>query len=301
MINDGEQLSFQATLDSYNTCQESLQRQLDQLDITQPGDCVLGDFLSKLYQPEIYQRLDQDYSALKAATYQPRAALLGKKTYGTLGCFIGIYEYKPITEAVKNVNDYFHIFPDIEKMFQADQKDDIHLTIKKIAEIITKKTDIPVVFSRPINNSYANDWTMLPDGNIVDSHISKENQFGLRSYIYHGTPEIYSDLVTNGYTKSTDFYPIGDAIIINENQLENPTTIPTCLHELGHIAEDRFVIPQKEKEFPNQTILRTEVLSSLYGLKTALLLAKNNPDSSYKAIQRPISLYNWSLTGTVAP
>ena len=231
MINRSEQLSTQIVLHQKNTRQESLQRQLDQLDITQPGDCVLGDFLSKLYQPEIYQTLDQNYSDLKAATYQPRAALLGNKTYSTSGCFIGIYEYRPITEAVKSVNDYFHIFPEIENIFQTGKEDEVSLTIKKIAKTITKKTDIPVIFSRPINTSRANDWTMLPNGNIVDSHISEENQFGLRSYIYHGTPEIYSDLVTNGYTNSTDFYPIGDAIIINENQLENPTAIPTCLHE----------------------------------------------------------------------
>jgi|GEM_PF-2684453 len=301
MIDRGEQLPTQIVLHQKNTRQESLQRQLVQLDNTQPGDRVLGKFLSKLYQPEIYQTVDQDYSVLTDAIYQPRAALLGNKTYSIFGCFVGAYEYKPITEAVKNVNDYFHVFPEVDNIFQTHQKDKVSSIIKNIAKTITKRTDIPVVFSKPTDGLFPNIWIMLPDGNIVYSPITRETQFGSRSYVYRGTPEIYSDLVTNGYTKSTDFYPIGDAIIINENQLENPTTIPTCLHELGHIAEDRFVISQKEKEFPNQTILRTEVLSSLYGLKTALLLAKNNPDSSYKAIQRPISLYNWSLTGTVAP
>lgn len=301
MIDQGEQLSVQIVLGPENTHQESLQRQLDQLDDTQPGDHVLGKFLSKLYQPEIYQATDQDYSALTTAVYQPKAALLGKKTYSALGCFVGIYEYRPIVEAVKSVNDYFHIFPEVENIFQMYKKDDVSSIIKKIAETITKKTNIPVIFSKPANNTLINNWTMLPDGNIVDSHITQGNQFGLRSYIYHGTPKIYSDLITDGYTDSVDFYPISDAIIFNENHLNNPTAIPTCLHELGHIAEDRFVIPQKEKEFPNQTIFRTEVLSSLYGLKTAILMANNNPDSSYQAIQRPVMLYNWSLAGTTAP
>jgi hypothetical protein len=300
MIDGEKQLSAQIVLPSKKDIrQESLQRQLNQLDSTQPGDRVLGKFLSMLYNPENHQKLDEILSAFENVRYQPSSALSGHITHSPLGDFVGIYEYKPITEAVKSVEDYFNIFPEIEAVFNHSKNGEILPIVLEVAKTISKKTNIHVVFSQP-DLSGKNDWILLKNGYIIHSRI-EENNLGQHNYVYYGTSQTYSDLMARGYPNPEDLELIGDAIILNKDLIDNHAMISTCLHELGHIAENRFLLPQKEQEFPNQRILGTEVLSSLYGLKTALLMSNQNPDLSFQMIQNPISLYNWVLTGTVAP
>lgn len=299
MIDRGEQLPTQIVLDPKNTRQESLQRQLDQLDNTQPGDRVLGEFLSMLYRPQNYQQLDQFESSINYVHYQPKSALSGHTTHALYDDFVGIYDYQPITEAIKNVDDPFNIFPEIQTIFDRSKIKKITPVVLEIAKTITEKTNIPVVFSQP-DLSSKNHWTVLKNGDIIYSRIEK-NDFGRQSYVYRGTSQAYSDLMTRGYPNPDDLEFVDDAIILNQNLTDKPAMISTCLHELGHIVEERYVLSQKQKEFPDQTILGTEVLSSLYGLKTALLMAKSNFDLSFRMVQDPVRTYNWVLTGTVAP
>lgn len=202
-----------ATTQPKNTREESLQKQLDCLDTSDPGDQALGQFLSELYKPENYQRVDGEYSMFNNIRYQPKCALLGNITHGPLGDISGIYEYQPIIEAVKKIDDHFNIFPEIEKIFQTSEGKGNRQIINEIANAITKETGISVIFSSPNkDNSSNNQWVMLKEGIACNTNISDKDR-GLRVFTYHVTDEIFADLKTQGYSNNMDYTPVGDAII----------------------------------------------------------------------------------------
>lgn len=300
-MDNFEKTPFQIASEPTNNRQESLQRQLNQLDNNQPSERVLGEFLSQLYLPENYQRIDDSYSKWTNIRYQPKAALAGQLTHGDFGDSWGFYEYKPITEAIKEVKDYFDVFPEIEKRINQSRGKKTEQLVREISQVITDITHIPVVFSNPKSVSERNPWRILSDKSLCYSRI-REKIRGLNIETYPSTPEILQELEERGFSKKLrDQQPIGDAIILNDNYLDDPFLIQTCTHELGHIAENRFILPQKEEELKSTPILDTEVISTLYGLKTAMLMATLDPDTSFKMMNASVSLYNWILTGTTAP
>ena len=300
-MDNFEKTPFQIASESINNRQESLQRQLNQLDNNQSGERVLGEFLSQLYLPKNYERIDDSYSQWTNIRYQPKAALSGQVTHGDFGDSWGFYEYKPITEAVKEVKDYFDVFPEIEKRIKQSNGEKTEQLVKEISQVITDITNIPVVFSNSKSVSERNSWRILSDKSICDSRI-REKIRGLHVDTYPSTPGILQELEERGFSKKLrDQKPIGNAIILNDDYLDDPFLIQTCTHELGHIAENRFILPQKEIELKETPILNTEVISTLYGLKTAMLMAALDPDTSFKIMNASVSLYNWILTGTTAP
>jgi hypothetical protein len=302
MIDGGESInpSLVETKPQPNR-QESLTKQLEKLDQTRPDHKVFGSFLTSLYQPEEVTRLDEHYSKKTNIRYQPKCALDGQFTPGPFGGCWGIYEYQPITDAVDNLEDNFNIFPNIQEIFKQSEGKSNRDIVKEIAQTITEKTNVPVVFSKSSDKTSADkEWVIMENGNVFSNTISDEN-VGLHTYIYKGNPEIYKDLEEKGYSTQMDFTPVGDAIIINEASIDKPQSIQTCLHELGHIAEDRFIIPKKEEQYGDKPILDTEVISSLYGLKTCFAMAQHNSDLAFDMMTSPITIYNWTLTGTVAP
>ena len=281
--------------------QESLVKQLTKLDQTRLDHQVFGNFLTELYESKNYSIFDQQLSENKNVRYQPKAALEGQITHGPLGDIFGIYEYKPIAEAVSNVKDYLGVFPKIKEVFdQSDGKDNSEI-VKEVANTITKETNIPIIITPPKKEGdHEKKWIMLEDGNVCSASISEKN-FGLHTKVYKCTPEIYSELKESGFSSEMDFTPVGDAIVINEALIDQPQAIQTCVHELGHIVEDKFIMPQKEEQYKGTSILNTEVISSLYGLKTCLLMANKKPDLARKMMVAPTCIYNWALAGTVAP
>ena len=200
-MDNFEKIPPQIVLEPTNDRQESLHKQLDQLDISQPGDLVLSNFLSKLYLPENYMKFDQEYLEWTNVRYQPKAALIGQVTHGPLGDFFGIYEYHPIVESIKVLEDHFKIFPEIETKMKELEGETTKKIIEGIAQVITDKTDIPVIFSEPKDPSVINTWKILPNGNVCDCDISKKNR-GLHVYTYNGNAEIYQDLERRGYSKN---------------------------------------------------------------------------------------------------
>lgn len=302
MEGSGEHISPSlAETKTHSSRQESLSQQLKKLDQDRSDHQVFRNFLTELYEPKNYSIFDKQLSENKNVRYQPKAALEGQVTHGPLGDTVGIYEYKPITEAVNNVKDYLNIFPKIKEVFdQSDGKNNGEI-VREVADTITKETDIPVIITPPKKEGdFGKKWIMLENGNVCSASIS-ENNLGLHTKVYKCTPEIYSELQESGFSSEMDFTPVGDAIIINESLIDRPQAVQTCVHELGHIVEDKFIMPQKEEQHKGKSILNTEVISSLYGLKACLLMADKQPDLARKMMVTPSCLYNWSLTGTVAP
>lgn len=304
MENSGESTPISETaIKNFENRQSHLDNQLETLDINRPDHQVLGKFLSRLYEPQNYNLIDEYFSKNTNVRYQPKCALLNHMTNGSLGEIWGLYEYQPIALAVDKLDDHFNIFSDIQKVFSQSNGKNNQEIIIEVANIISEKTNISVFFEDPDDNSSLNKWKNTKDGDLYPSLI-RSNSVGVSTKIYQGNPEIRSDIEEKGYSEKIDFAPKGDVIIINKGKINNPQTIQTLMHELGHIDEDRFVIPkilEKDTIGPNKNIINTEIISSLYGLKTCMLMAKSNPKLAYKMMESPVTIYNWVLTGTVAP
>lgn len=280
--------------------QESLDKQLKTLDEDRKDHQVLARFLTQLYDHERYSVLDKGFSEKKNVRYQPKSALDGNLTKAPFGDFYGIYEYQPIADAVDSVDDPFNIFPSIEEVFKQSGGKENREIVFEIAKTITEKTDVPVYFEEPIDEITGTNWGLSKDGKLFSKSITSNNA-GIHVYMYQSSPEILSDIEKKGYSENMDFKPVGDAIIINKSLIDKPQVIQTCLHELGHIVEDRFIMPQKEEEYKDKPFMNTEIISSLYGLKASLLMAEHNPDIAVQMMISPVTIYNWALTGTTAP
>lgn len=282
--------------------QESLNRQLEKLDQTRPDHQVLYRFLTQLYEPEKYISIDKDFSEVKNVRYKPKCALQGNLTKAPFGDFYGIYEYQPILDVVDSIDDPFNIFPGIEEIFRQSEGKENREIVFEIAKTITEKTDIPIYFEEPIDERTGINWGLSKDGKLFSKSITSDN-YGVRVDMYQSSPEILADIKEKGYSENMDFKKIGDAIIINKSSIDKPELIQTCLHELGHIVEDRFILPKKEEELKNKgkPLMNTEIISTLYGFKASLLMAEHNPDIALKMMVNPVTIYNWALTGTVAP
>lgn len=280
--------------------QEFLNKQLEILNPDRKDHQVLNRFLTQLYDYKNYSSLDESFSKNTNVRYQPKAALEGNITKTPFCDFYGIYEYQPVAVAVEKIEDHFNIFSNIQEVFKQSEGKSNREIISEVAKTISEKTDIPICFADADNDTRGSKWVVTKDGNLYSKSIGSNN-VGMRVYIYKGSPEIISDIQKQGFSEDMDFKPIGDAIILNNSSLDQPQAVQTCLHEVGHIAEDRFILPQKEEDNKDKSILNTEVISSLYGLKASFLMAEHNPDLALQMMISPVSLYNWILTGTVAP
>lgn len=204
--------------------------------------------------------------------YQARCANKDTVTETPVGSYRGSYEYVPIDKAVENIPDPYSIFPELEIALK-DSKDLSNTEItQKIAEVITKTTNIPVIIE-PFQD-YDQLHQKLENGNIY-FHKNMARVYGVHSKQF----EFNQDQI--------DFKnPKGDIILINELLIDDKNTTKTIVHELGHIIEEKYLDPDQEK---------TEVVSALYGYKIAKILgfeeiAKNQKD-----------LYDYVLTGTIDP
>jgi len=305
MENSGEMVSVSETIiKTPENRQANLARQLETLDMNRPGHKALGDFLTKLYSN--YDFLDDSFSKKDNIRYQPKCALKGVNTVGSLSSTWGIYDYEPIAVAADKVVDNFNIFPAIEAVFKKSIGKSNSEIINELAKTVTEKTEVPVVIETPDNNVSNKNWAITESGLIYSKSIS-DRIVGLHTHAYKGTSEMVQILNQQGYIEDMDFTPAGDVIIINKNSVDNNEmqAVQTCLHELGHIVEDQFIMPQKEIEAGDKPVLNTEIIAALYGLKTCFLMIENNPaitnDEVVDMMISPVCNYNWSLTGTVAP
>ncbi len=209
-----------------------------------------------------YETLDLEASKADNIRYQPK-------------CALGIYEYVPVIDAVDNIPDPYNIFPKIEIVVKNSKDLSNSEITKKIAETISNNTDIPTIVE-PFEG-FDQPYDKLENGNIY-YHSKMEDTFGIHTKQYELTP--------NGI----DFKNRkGDVILINELKVDDPAVIKTGIHELGHIVEEKM---NKEN---------TEVISTIYGIKAGLLMAEIDPQKSADMIRGQVHLYNWILTGTVAP
>ncbi len=263
-------------INTQNSRQESLNRQLEKLDQTRPDHQVLTSVLKDIYQN--FSTLDQKAKKSQNIRYQPK-------------CAIDDYEYVPVVDAINNIPDPYNLFPQIESVVKDSKNLPNSEITKKITKTISTITDIPVNIE-PFQN-YPKSYTQLENGNIYNHRNSGlKDAFGLHTNQYKSTPEILDDLEKQDYSDKIDYKnPAGYIILINELQIDDPAVIRTGLHELGHIVEKQISANQKN----------TEVISALYGIKAGLLMAEVDPQKAADMIHGQIILYNWVLTGTVAP
>ncbi len=284
--------------------QESLEKQLDTLDPNRKDHQVYAKFLKQLYDPKRYEPIEKELIEKKNVRYQPKSALIGNLTKVPFVDFWGIYDYKPIIEAVEEVPDNFNVFPSIQEVFKQSEGKSNQQIITEVAKVITDKTNIPIFFEEPYyEDTIGLKLSILEDGNICQKTISHKDR-GLHTLIYQGSPKIRSDIEEQGrYDDIDPNHPIGDAIIINKLFTDDSQAIQTCVHELGHIDEEKFILPEKKNDerLKDKSFMNTEIISSLYGFKSALLMAEYNPDLALQMMISPVAIYNWALTGTVAP
>lgn len=257
--------------------QESLNRQLEKLDKNRPDHRVLANVLTDIYQN--YQDLDQQASQAQNIRYQPKCAEKNTTTETIFGSYQGSYEYKPVVDAITDIPDPYGIFSKIESTIKNSQDLGTSKIIEKTAEVITKNTDVPVIIE-PFED-HDDLCGTLENGNIYCHQNSlAADTLGIHSHQYDSQDTNLKN-------------PKGDLILINKLLSDNPATIRTGLHELGHIVEDKYILNNDQE--------RTDVISSLYGIKAGLLMAETDPKKAADMIFGQVILYNWILTGTTAP
>ncbi|MDD2482979.1 MAG: hypothetical protein PHE32_03380 [Candidatus Shapirobacteria bacterium] len=271
--------------------QESLKKQLDTLDPNRKDHQVLSKVLTDIYQN--YEYYDQQASKSTNIHYFPKCAEKNTITETIFGQYKGSYEYISVIDAVENIPDPYKIFPKIESIISESKKSSNLEIITKISETITNNTDTPVIIE-PFQD-YPKLYSQLKNGNIY-SHLNSgmKDILGIHQDRYSSTPEILSDIEKQGLSEKIDHKnPAGHIIMINELKIDDPSVIKTSMHELGHIVEKEYLLKEDSQN--------TEVISSLYGIKTGLLMAEIDPQKSADMILNQIILYNWILTGTTAP
>lgn len=231
-----------------------------------PEKQVLKNTLAEIYQN--HRELDQNASMSNNMRYRPSCALESG------------YKYVPVAEAIDMVPDPYNIFPRIEPVIKNSQKLSNSEIVHKIAETIIQNTDVSVVIEPFQDSDQA--YGQLNNGRVYFKRNSGlKDVFGIHTQQYD---------LNNGLIDYQD--PKGDVILINELKIDRPSVIQTVLHEFGHIVEEKTL----DKKYNT-----TEVISSLYGIKTGLMFAETDPQKSADIIQDQINIYNWILTGTVAP
>lgn len=278
--------------------QVSLTQQLEKIDQTRPDGQIFASVLTDIYKN--YEDIDEKWRKISAINYfyLPRCANKDTITNRYINTrikkdksFRGSYEYKPISEALKDVPDPYELFPKIEASTKESKSISTSETLQKIVDIIKSNTDIPVVIE-PFNDKEET-YSQLENGNIYN-HSDKTYCFGLLKKQFKSSPEILEN-IKNGIFPHVreDSETVGDVILINELKINNPSIIAIPLHELGHIIENNYIL---DKNSPT-----SEVISSLYELKVGLMLVEINPETSIKIVREAVVRYNWILTGTVAP
>lgn len=274
---------------------ESLQAQLNKLDASNQGHQSLAVALTVIYQD--YPTIDAKRSKSTNVRYQPACANVNTVTPTELGDYSGIYEYKSVTNAIEEIFDPFDIFPKINEVFKKSASKSNSEILSMTAQTITENTDIPVVIEEFVKSDHS--YVRLPNGNIY-MRSSDPNNYGVRTNQYACTLEMWEEIKQIGFSSSIDYHnPAGEVLLINQSKADEPETLKTCLHELGHVVEDKFIMP--EKESGDRQVLDTEVISTLYGIKSGLMMAEVDQSKAVSMIKPQVELYNWILTGTVAP
>jgi hypothetical protein len=281
--------------------QESLIQQKETLNPNNKEHQVLSEALDNIYLN--YKIVDKEALKIENVRYQPACANINTLNKDRiLGEYYGVYEYIPIVEAINNIPDPYNIFPKIESIINQSHSKDNDQIIKDIAEIIKENTNIPVLIEK-FNGSNGG-YGRLENGNLYDrpSQYMKEN-YGIHTSQFKCSDESWSKTQDKGYPpEEVDLKnPVGDVLLINELKLDDPAVLKTCLHELGHVIEENFVLPTKEKELGDKKYFSSEVISSLYGIKAGLIMAQYDKDKAVEMIIPQLEVYNWVLTGTTAP
>lgn len=270
--------------------QESLNRQLEKLDKTRPDHNLLSKILVDVYGD--YKDLDEQSSLSENIRYKARCANKDTVTKTIFGSYEGSYDYKPIVDIINDIPDPYNIFPKLEEIIKKSKDLSNEETIERIAKIITENTDVPVIVESFGN--FDESYGQLENGNLY-SHMNKgmSKTYGVHEHQYTSNPDVLADLKKQDYSDNFDYDPKGEVILVNKSLTGKPYTISTAVHELGHIIENNFVL-NKDQE-------NSEVISSLYGLKVGMMMAEVDFDKAVSISYNPVILYNWILTGTVAP
>ncbi|MDD4937509.1 MAG: hypothetical protein PHX34_00605 [Candidatus Shapirobacteria bacterium] len=280
--------------------QESLTHQLEKLDQSRPDHQVFASVLDIVYKNS--ESIDNDFKNQTNIHYLPRCANKDITTSTITGDYTGSYEYRDILEAVNDIPDPYDIFPLIEDFLNFSKGLSSAEIVKSMAKIISENTNIPVIiepFRKIEEHKPQKLYEKLENGNLY-FHCGFEGNFGIHEHQIKPSSRLMADIEKNNYM----YHELGNEynenrvydghfILINEKLLDNPAIIRTCVHELGHVVEEEYFLGKDSEP--------TEVISSLYGLKIGMMMAKINPEIARGIIFDQMTLYNWVLTGTVAP
>lgn len=277
--------------------QESLNRQLEKLDQSRSDHQVFASVLKTVYEKS--ESIDEHFLKNTNIHYLPRCANKDTNTSTIVGDYTGSYEYRDIFEAVNDVPDPYGIFPLIENFLNTSKDLSNSEITRNIAEIINNNTDIPVIIE-PFEDKKSKLYGKLDNGNLY-LHCGSPGNYGVHYNQVKPSQELLTNLEKNDY-KYTDlslsefkksYINEGHFILLNESLIDDPIEIRTCVHELGHVVEEEYFLDKDSEE--------TEVISSLYGLKIGMMMASIDQSKSKDIIFGQLTLYNWVLTGTVAP
>ena len=229
--------------------------------------------------------------------------------------------YRPINleVALRNLQDPYAVFPAIEQALQNVDVQQNKIVIKTLAQVVTEKTRVPVVIIGKQTQGN-NSWLIQSEsGKTYGVVVGGLGRYGVMSARYEAVPNLTiaeAEAINNEvFAKTEDSanmpyrwdYKTGivflsssrqPTIILNEDNIDDPKIIKTVIHEFGHFIEENVgtnlsAIPYKQT--------RSEVISSLYAIKLASIIAQNNPALAAQIAQSQVELYNYVLFGDILP
>lgn len=249
-------------------------------ELTSSENKFLTSVLSDLSKDK--DNLDKQAAKSDNIRYQSRCANKDTTTETPFGSYEGSYVNKDIIDALNEIPDPYNIFSQLEKITQESKDIPIDQLTKKVVDLITNETEVPIIIEE--FKDWDDDYGQLKNGNYYyHQKVTSKNVFGIHSKQYSANN-----------VENIDFKkPDGNLILVNKEKTKDISAIKTIFHEIGHIIEDSHLLKDDQQN--------SEVISSLYGAKAALLLSNIDSQKAKSLLFDEVMLYNWILNGTVAP